>query len=115
MSRRAGSLRWSTRTSARTALVFQGVDDVRRSTAADQVTAVNAWILDNPDFDGFFDFDAVMRDPAHPARILPESYSGHHAHPGDAGRAAPVKSDDPRGRGSARPEFENRPVSTDGG
>ncbi|MFJ2829871.1 hypothetical protein ACIPC1_20330 [Streptomyces sp. NPDC087263] len=81
LSRRAGPLRWSTRPSARTALVFQGVNDVPRSA-----TAGTAWIMDSPDFDGF---DAVLRDPEHPARILPESYSGHHAHPGDAGRVLP--------------------------
>ena len=34
------------------------------------------------------DFDAVLRDPARPSRILPAYDSGDHLHPGDAGLAA---------------------------
>jgi lysophospholipase L1-like esterase len=121
-------------TSARTALVFEGVNDVRWGASADQVvaglreiadrahargirvlaatiapcegeslctaaadtrrTAVNAWIRDNDDFDGTLDFDAVLRDPAHPARLLPAYDSGDHLHPGDAGLAALADSVD---------------------
>nr|WP_128380066.1 SGNH/GDSL hydrolase family protein [Streptomyces cavernae] len=115
-------------TSARTVVVFQGVNDVRWGATAEQVVAglreiaerararglrvlaativpcegearctaaadaqrvaVNSWIRDNADFDGFFDFDAVLRDPAHPARLLPAYDSGDHLHPGEAGLAA---------------------------
>jgi lysophospholipase L1-like esterase len=121
-------------TSARTALVFQGVNDVRWGASADQViaglrkiaeqaharglrvlaativpcegetrctaaadaqrVAVNAYIRSNSDFDGVLDFDAVVRDPAHPARMLPAYDSGDHLHPGDAGLAALAESVD---------------------
>nr|WP_229924986.1 GDSL-type esterase/lipase family protein [Streptomyces sulfonofaciens] len=39
-------------------------------------------------FDAVLDFDRVLRDPAHPARLLPAYDSGDHLHPGDAGYAA---------------------------
>ena len=45
----------------------------------------------DPHFGGLravVDFDAVMRDPQQPARMLPASDSGDHLHPGDAGYAA---------------------------
>ena len=123
-------------TSARTAIAFQGVNDVRWGASADQVvaglreiaarahsrgvrvlaatigpcegeslctaaadtqrTAVNTWIRDNAEFDGILDFDAVLRDPAHPARLLPAYDSGDHLHPGDAGLAALADSVDLR-------------------
>jgi len=50
--------------------------------------AVNAWIRTSGAFDAVIDFDAVMRDPAHPARMLPRYDSGDHLHPGDAGYEA---------------------------
>ncbi|MDT7840151.1 SGNH/GDSL hydrolase family protein [Streptomyces justiciae] len=115
-------------TSARTAVVFQGVNDVRWGATADEVIAglreladrgharglrmlaatilpcegearctaavdterveVNAWLRDADAFDGVLDFDLVVRDPAHPARMLPAYDSGDHLHPGDAGLAA---------------------------
>ncbi|MEU6254752.1 SGNH/GDSL hydrolase family protein [Streptomyces sp. NPDC047043] len=121
-------------TAARTAIVFEGVNDVRWQTTAAQViagpreiadrghahglrmlaatilpcegealctaaadaerVAVNAWIRSNEVFDGVLDFDAVLRDPAHPARILPAYDSGDHLHPGDAGLAALAESVD---------------------
>ncbi|MFE9834214.1 SGNH/GDSL hydrolase family protein [Streptomyces sp. NPDC005551] len=121
-------------TSARTAVVFQGVNDVRWGALADQVTAglreiadrahargirvlaatiapcegealctaaadaqrvaVNAWIRDNDEFDAVLDFDAVLRDPDHPARLRPAYDSGDHLHPGDAGLAALADSVD---------------------
>ncbi|MFF9813517.1 GDSL-type esterase/lipase family protein [Streptomyces sp. NPDC014006] len=59
-------------------------------------TAVNAWIRSTGAFDGVLDFDAVIRDPAHPAR-MPAAYdSGDHLHPGDAGLAALGESVDLR-------------------
>ncbi|MFF4250501.1 SGNH/GDSL hydrolase family protein [Streptomyces sp. NPDC001663] len=121
-------------TSARTAIVFEGVNDVRWQTTAAQViaglreiadrgharglrmlaatilpcegealctaaadaerVAVNAWIRGTDAFDGVLDFDSVLRDPAHPARILPAYDSGDHLHPGDAGLAALAESVD---------------------
>jgi lysophospholipase L1-like esterase len=50
--------------------------------------AVNAWIRDSGAFDAVADFDAVLRDPANPARLQPRYDSGDHLHPGDAGYAA---------------------------
>ncbi|MFF5496663.1 SGNH/GDSL hydrolase family protein [Streptomyces aquilus] len=121
-------------TSARTAVVFQGVNDVRWGATADEVIAglrgladrgharglrmlaatiapcegevrctaavdaerveVNAWIRDVGTFDGVLDFDAAVRDPGHPARLLPAYDSGDHLHPGDAGLAALAESVD---------------------
>ena len=59
-------------------------------------TAVNTWIRESGVFDGVLDFDAVVRDPAHPSRILPAYDSGDHLHPGDAGLAALAGSVDLR-------------------
>ena len=121
-------------TSARTAVVFQGVNDVRWGASAEQVVAglreiadrararglrvlvatiapcegearctaaadaervaVNRWIRSGAGFDGVLDFDAVLRDPARPARMLPAYDSGDHLHPGEAGLAALASSVD---------------------
>ncbi|QIJ66800.1 SGNH/GDSL hydrolase family protein [Streptomyces sp. JB150] len=123
-------------TSARTVVVFQGVNDVRWGTSAARVTAglreiadrararglrvlaatilpcegearctaavdtertaVNDWIRRAGVFDGVLDFDAVVRDPARPSRMLPAYDSGDHLHPGDAGLAALAESVDLR-------------------
>ncbi len=50
--------------------------------------AVNHWLRTAGAFDAVVDFDAVLRDPAHPARLLPAYDSGDHLHPGDAGYQA---------------------------
>ncbi|KAA0930690.1 SGNH/GDSL hydrolase family protein, partial [Streptomyces apricus] len=133
-------------TSARTVVVFQGVNDVRWGASAEQVvaglrevaerahgrglrvvaatiapcagearctaavdaerSAVNGWIRSQGSppggpgsgsgslFDGVLDFDAVLRDPGDPARMLPAYDSGDHLHPGDAGLAALAESVD---------------------
>lgn len=121
-------------TSARTVVVFQGVNDVRWGATADEViaglreltargharglrvllatiapcagearctpaadaerAAVNTWIRGNTESDGVLDFDAVLRDPANPARMLPAYDSGDHLHPGEAGLAALADSVD---------------------
>lgn len=49
---------------------------------------VNAWVRSTKEFDGMIDFDEPVRDPSHPARILPEYDSGDHLHPNDAGYVA---------------------------
>jgi lysophospholipase L1-like esterase len=49
---------------------------------------VNQWIRSSHAFDGVVDFDAVLRDPAHPARVLDRLQRGDHLHPNDAGYAA---------------------------
>jgi lysophospholipase L1-like esterase len=50
--------------------------------------AVNAFIRTSGMFDGFIDFDAATRDPAHPTQFLPAYDSGDHLHPNDAGYKA---------------------------
>ena len=50
--------------------------------------AVNAWIRGAGHFDAVIDFDAVVRDPAHPERLLPAFDCGDHLHPSPAGYKA---------------------------
>ena len=50
--------------------------------------AVNAWIRSPGSFDAVIDFDAAVRDPAHPTRIRPEYDVDDHLHPNDAGYRA---------------------------
>ncbi|MEV2275026.1 GDSL-type esterase/lipase family protein [Nocardiopsis sp. NPDC049922] len=45
-------------------------------------------------YDGVWDFDRVLRDPADPTRLLPAYDSGDHLHPGDAGFRAIAESVD---------------------
>ena len=54
--------------------------------------AVNAWIRTSGRFDAVLDFDQALRDPAHPARLLPSYDSGDHLHPGDLGHRAMANS-----------------------
>jgi len=49
---------------------------------------VNEWIRNGGAFDAVADFDAALRDPQRPSRMLPRYDSGDHLHPGDAGFAA---------------------------
>lgn len=49
---------------------------------------VNAWIRAAGHFDAVLDFDAVIRDPQHPDRLLPAYDCGDHLHPGPAGYKA---------------------------
>jgi lysophospholipase L1-like esterase len=49
---------------------------------------VNQWIRTSGRFDGVIDFDAAIRDPANPLRMLPAYDSGDHLHPNDAGYQA---------------------------
>jgi lysophospholipase L1-like esterase len=50
--------------------------------------AVNKWIRTSGAFDGVIDFDAVLRDPKHPSRLLPRFASKDRLHPNDAGYQA---------------------------
>lgn len=56
--------------------------------------AVNHWIRTTKELDGVADFDRTVRDPAHPARILPAYDSGDHLHPNTAGLRAMAESID---------------------
>jgi lysophospholipase L1-like esterase len=50
--------------------------------------ALNTWIRTSGSFDGVIDFDAILRDPDHPSRLLPRFASKDHLHPNDAGYRA---------------------------
>lgn len=47
--------------------------------------ALNAWIRQPGHFDAVIDFDAALRDPADPERMLPALDCGDHLHPNPAG------------------------------
>ncbi|PZO82504.1 MAG: lipase [Mesorhizobium amorphae] len=49
---------------------------------------VNRWIRESGAFDAIVDFDAILRDPRRPARLIPLFDSGDHLHPGDRGNEA---------------------------
>lgn len=51
-------------------------------------SALNQWIKTSGAFDGVIDFDAVVRDPAHPTAIKPGFNKYDHLHPNDAGYKA---------------------------
>lgn len=46
---------------------------------------VNRWIRNSRALDGIIDFDAVLRDPDHPARLLPRFASEDRLHPNEVG------------------------------
>jgi lysophospholipase L1-like esterase len=50
--------------------------------------AINAWIRTPGHFDAVVDFDAVVRDPHQPDRLLPAYDCGDHLHPSPAGYRA---------------------------
>jgi len=70
-----------------TILPYQGFGAWTAMGEAKRV-AVNQWIRTSGAFDGVIDFDAVLRDPATPARFAPQYDSGDHLHPGPAGHEA---------------------------
>jgi len=53
-----------------------------------QRQAVNAWIRTSGEFDAVVDFDAALRDPAHPRRLQSRYASPDNLHPIDAGYQA---------------------------
>ncbi|PVE60356.1 hypothetical protein DC429_07140 [Arthrobacter sp. TPD3018] len=56
-------------------------------TEADR-QAINRFIRTSGTFDAVVDFDAAVRDPAHPDRLLPPYDTGDHLHPNEAGYRA---------------------------
>jgi lysophospholipase L1-like esterase len=46
---------------------------------------VNAWMRTNTVLDGLIDFDATVRDPQNPSRLLPAADSGDHLHLNERG------------------------------
>ena len=69
---------------------FEGTTFPGYYTAAGEAKrqAVNHWIRSSGAFDAVIDFDLAVRDPSHPARILPAYDCGDHLHPNDAGYKA---------------------------
>jgi lysophospholipase L1-like esterase len=69
---------------------FEGTTFPGYYSAAGEVKrqAVNHWIRTSRAYDAVIDFDAAVRDPAHPTRMLPAYDSGDHLHPNDAGYQA---------------------------
>jgi lysophospholipase L1-like esterase len=63
---------------------FGNAPDVRE----EHRLAVNEWIRTTGEFDGVVDFDAAVRDPANPRRMLAAYDSGDSLHPSDAGYEA---------------------------
>jgi lysophospholipase L1-like esterase len=56
--------------------------------------AFNEWMRTSKEYDGIVDFDAVMRDPEHPTKMLPRYDSGDHLHPSDTGYQAMAEAFD---------------------
>jgi len=56
--------------------------------------AVNDWIRTTDAFDGFIDFEKVVRDPTNPDRMSAVYDSGDHLHPGNAGYKAMAEAID---------------------
>lgn len=53
---------------------------------------VNSWIRTAGAFDAVLDFDAAVRDPNRPTRLLPARDGGDHLHPNDAGYEAMARA-----------------------
>lgn len=70
-----------------TVMPYQGWSEWNENGEATRL-AVNSFIRDSGAFDAVLDYDAVVRDPAAPAKILPAFDSGDHLHPNDAGMKA---------------------------
>ncbi|SES09094.1 Lysophospholipase L1 [Streptomyces qinglanensis] len=64
---------------------------------------VNAEIRKGKVFDAVVDFDAALRDPAHPERLRAAYDSGDHLHPSDNGYQAMAQAMDLQGLKGSRP------------
>lgn len=64
------------------------LDDYYQAEKDDLRRQVNAWIRLSGAFDAVIDFDAVLRDGAHPSRMAARFDSGDRLHPGDEGNRA---------------------------
>jgi lysophospholipase L1-like esterase len=67
------------KTMAATLTPFEGADYFTAAGEAKR-QALNEWIRHGGAFDGVLDFDAVVRDPEHPARLRPAFDPGDHLH-----------------------------------
>jgi lysophospholipase L1-like esterase len=70
-----------------TITAFEGSGDYTAGGEAVR-QAANQFIRASGEFDGVVDFDAALRDPAAPAKLLAAYDSGGHLHPNDAGYRA---------------------------
>lgn len=68
-----------------TIMAFEGFTAYSAPESEADRQTVNAWIRSSGEFDGVIDFDAVTRDPQHPARLSPAVDGGDHLHPSAAG------------------------------
>jgi lysophospholipase L1-like esterase len=64
---------------------FQGYYTAEHEAARQ---ALNRWIRTSKVYDGVIDFDAVLRDPARPTKLLQQYASSDYIHPNDAGYEA---------------------------
>ncbi|HWR15343.1 MAG TPA: SGNH/GDSL hydrolase family protein [Terriglobales bacterium] len=67
-----------------TILPFGGSFYFAPDIEADRQT-INKWIRTSGKFDAVIDFDAALRDPKDPARLLPTADTGDHLHPNALG------------------------------
>jgi lysophospholipase L1-like esterase len=69
---------------------FEGAPDFGFYTPDKELVrqAANQWIRSSGEFDAVIDFDAALRDPSHPARLLQVFDGGDHLHPNDLGMQA---------------------------
>lgn len=75
---------------------FGGVPSYFTAAGEAVRNTVNDFIRNSAEYDAVIDFDAVMRDPANPSRMLPAFDSGDHLHPSDAGYQAMANAIDLR-------------------
>ncbi len=72
-----------------TLLPFKGAKDGYYSDDKNILRhAVNDWIRQNRQMDGFVDLDKALRDPKDPEQLRPEYDSGDHLHPNNSGAQA---------------------------
>jgi lysophospholipase L1-like esterase len=71
-----------------TVLPFEGTQGAYTAQGEAARQQVNDWIRHHAPYDAVIDFDAVLRDPLHPARMQARYDSGDHIHPNDAGYRA---------------------------
>jgi len=76
---------------------FEGVDLPGYYSESKEAVrqTVNKWIRNSGSFDGMIDFDAVLRDPDHPSRLLSRFASEDRLHPNDLGYQAMADAIDP--------------------
>ena len=70
-----------------TVMPFEGFAAYSSAESEASRQEVNRWIRSAGELDGIIDFDAVARDPAHPARLREAVDGGDHLHPSAAGYA----------------------------